>query len=245
MSYHVTSQPEQNNHDECKKKKKSMTNIEQFVWLWLLKVGNFVRPGHMTVIGRWSSWSLLVCKLDFKISKERTAKFGLKAQSHTVFPVQQVGKQQQQQAPSGNNTKLMMQNGVFLHTKEDINRGCLRTPSLITLFNFTTDMTDDFQRGVIDPLHRQVTSIASREWIKVFFPIHIPRWEEVIVQSEHRCHLYGRFGSQITSFKKHSVTGRIAQWLQNWGTLEDLWGKTEESRCSPIFLNVEMLSSIY
>lgn len=243
MSYHVTSQPEQNSRDECKKKKKTMTNVEQFLWCWLLKAANSVMPGRITIIKILQP--LLICKLDFKISKERTAKFGLKAQSHTVFPVQQVGKQQQQQAASGNNTKLMMQNGVFLHTKEDINTGCLRTPSLITLFKFTTHMTDDFQRGIIDPLHRQVTSIASLEWIKVFPPIHIPRWEEVIVQSEHRCHLYGQFGSQITSFKKHSVTGHIAQWLQNWGTLEDLQGKTVESHCSPIYLNVEMHSSFY
>lgn len=167
MSYHVTSQPEQSCRDECKKKKKTLTNVEQFVWFWLsdVMVIKILQP-------------LLVCKLDFKLSKERTAKFGLKAQSHTVFPVQQVGKQQQQQAPSGNNTKLMMQNGVFLHTKEDINTGCLRTPSLITLFKFTTDMTDDFQRGIIDPLHRQVTSIASLEWIKVFFPNSYPPLRE-------------------------------------------------------------------
>lgn len=38
-----------------------------------------------------------------------------------------------------------MQNGVFLHTKEDINTGCLRTLLLITLFKFTTDMIDDFK----------------------------------------------------------------------------------------------------
>lgn len=42
-----------------------------------------------------------------------------------------------------------MQNGVFLHTKEDINTGCLRTLFLITLFKFTTDMTDDFQREAL------------------------------------------------------------------------------------------------
>lgn len=43
-----------------------------------------------------------------------------------------------------------MQNGVFLHTKEDINTGCLRTLFLITLFfKFTADMIDDFQRGAL------------------------------------------------------------------------------------------------
>lgn len=36
-----------------------------------------------------------------------------------------------------------MQNGVFLHTKEDVNTGCLRTLFLITLFKFTTDVIDD------------------------------------------------------------------------------------------------------
>lgn len=180
----VTSQPEQNSRDECKKKK-IMTNYVVLIMeltLWRQDTSGLLKSSS-------HAWS---ASLTFKMSEERRAKFGLKAQSHTAFPVQQVGKQQQQQAPSGNNTKLMMQNGVFLHTKEDINTGCLRTPSLITLFKFTTGMTDDFQRGIIDPLHRQVTSIASLEWIKVFFlPIHVPRWEKVIVQSEHRCHLYG------------------------------------------------------
>lgn len=38
-----------------------------------------------------------------------------------------------------------MQNGVFLHTKEDINTGCLRTLFLITLFKFTADVIDDFK----------------------------------------------------------------------------------------------------
>lgn len=34
------------------------------------------------------------------------------------------------------------------------------------------------KRGIIDPLHRQVTSIASLEWIKVFFsPLYLPHWE--------------------------------------------------------------------
>lgn len=34
------------------------------------------------------------------------------------------------------------------------------------------------KRGVIDPLHRQVTSIASLEWIKVFFPFISPTERE-------------------------------------------------------------------
>lgn len=38
-----------------------------------------------------------------------------------------------------------MQNGVFLHTKEDVNTGCLRTLLLITLFKFTADVIDDFK----------------------------------------------------------------------------------------------------
>lgn len=110
-----------------------------------------------------------------------------------------------------------MQNGVFLHTKEDINTGCLRTPFLITLFKFTTSMTDDFQRGIIDPLHRQVTSIASLEWIKVPLPqIHMPCWEKVIVQSEHQCHLYRQFESQITSFKKQFERGHTVQSGDCW-----------------------------
>ncbi len=83
-----------------------------------------------------------------------------------------------------------MQNGVFLHTKEDINTGCLRTLFLITLFKFTTDVIDDSKRGIIDPLHRQVTSIASLEWIKVPPPLISPT-ETEIVQSEHQCDLYG------------------------------------------------------
>lgn len=38
-----------------------------------------------------------------------------------------------------------MQNGVFLHTEEDVNTGCLRTLFLITLFKFTADVIDDFK----------------------------------------------------------------------------------------------------
>lgn len=38
-----------------------------------------------------------------------------------------------------------MQNGVFLHIKEDVNTGCLRTLFLIMLFKFATDMMDDFK----------------------------------------------------------------------------------------------------
>lgn len=78
-----------------------------------------------------------------KSASRRGAEYGVKAQSRRLLPVQRVGRQRQRQwqrAPSGNNVELMMQNGVFLHTKEDINTGCLRTPLLITLFKITADV---------------------------------------------------------------------------------------------------------
>lgn len=86
-----------------------------------------------------------------------------------------------------------MQNGVFLHTKEDVNTGCLRTLFLITLFKFTTDVIDDF-KGRHYWSTSQTSPIDCKSGMNksFFFPLHfISPTEGEIVQSEHQCDLYG------------------------------------------------------
>lgn len=93
--------------------------------------------------------------------------------------------------------------------------------------------------GIIDPLHRQVPSIASLEWIKVFFPppLSPPLRERLYNQSISVTYM-GSLGAK-SPFKKQLEEGHMEQWLLNRGTLGDLQGVTEDatvrSHCSHIY----------
>lgn len=101
---------------------------------------------------------------------------------------------------------------------------------------FTTDMIDDFsKRSIIDPLHRQVTSIASLEWIKVFSPFISPTVTERLHNQCTGATYMGSCGAKLPQ----SVTGHMEQWLLNPGAPRTPSGhKTWQ-------LNLTALSQIY
>lgn len=73
-----------------------------------------------------------------------------------------------------------------------------------------------FSKGsIIDPLHRQVTSIASLEWIKVFFPP--PFISPTVTECLHnQCASATYMGSGGAKLPQ-SAPGHMEQWLLNPG----------------------------
>lgn len=124
-----------------------------------------------------------------------------------------------------------MQNGVFLHTKEDVNTGCLRTLFLITLFKFTTDVIDDFKErhywSTSQTSHIDCKSRMNKSFFFSSPPLSPPLRERLYNQSISVTYM-GSSGAKSPLLKSSPSKDASEQWLLNRGTLGDLQGVTSD-----------------
>lgn len=108
-----------------------------------------------------------------------------------------------------------MQNGVFLHTKEDVNTGCLETLFLITLFKFNTDVIDDF-KGRHYWSTSQTSPIDCKSRMNKSFFLSLPRLslplrKRLYNQSISVTYM-GSSGAKSPPFRKKA-------WARTYGTM--------------------------
>lgn len=119
-----------------------------------------------------------------------------------------------------------MQNGVFLHTKEDVNTGCLETLFLITLFKFNTDMIDDFKgRHYWSTSQTSPIDCKSRMNKSFFFlfPLYLSHWERDCTIRASVWPIWVVLELNHLLLERKPEQGRMEQWLLNvggpWGVI--------------------------